>query len=353
MKNIEVICEIGKNFVTTPQEESQDELLKRAKNLIVAAKMAGADIAKFQCHVAEDEIYPDAHLISPHFDQDRLSWVKRNSYPAEFWWKIKEYCREAEIEFLATPMSRGAAMLLNEEIGMDRWKIGSGDILDFVMLDYIRDTNKPIILSSGMSSFEELKKSYDYLSEKADDISILHCVSAYPCLPEALNLNTISFLRKNFPKARIGFSDHSLGIESSLMAVQLGAEIIEKHFTFDRNAWGPDHKVSLLPDEMTRLIYRIKNDRLIKPTHRIMGIETKYIRDEEMGFRPIFRKGLYAARELREGEMISPDMIFALRPKLLVAHPSEDYPQFIGKSVLRDVPKYGIIEFVHDYESSL
>lgn len=283
---VEIIAEIGKNFVISEREESLEVLLARAKSLIDSAKEQGCKIVKFQIHNVEDEVRPKAHIVSPHFDQDRYEWVKRNTYPIGFWFSIKEYCRELEIEFLATPMSRGAAMLL-DEIGVDRWKIGSGDILDFVMLDYVRDSNKPIILSSGMSTLEELKMSYEFLKEKTSDISILHCVSIYPCSFEELNLNTIPFLKKEFPEARIGFSCHSPGPEASLMAVSLGAEIIETHFTLDRDAWGPDHKVSLLPKEMAMLVRRIKEGRLIEPRDFILGSETKYLQQEEANFRPI------------------------------------------------------------------
>lgn len=341
---IEIIAEIGKNFVTTKDEESIETLLQRAKVLINVAKESDCDTVKFQVHNYEDEIHPDARLLSPHFNEDRYTWIKRNTYSVEFWWAIKEYCRETDINFLATPMSRGAAILLNEDIGVDRWKIGSGDILDFVMLDYIRDSNKPIILSSGMHSREELKIAYEFIREKAMDVSVLHCVSIYPCQLNSVNLGTISFLKSEFPKARIGFSDHSLDIEASLMAVQLGAEIIEKHFTLDRNAWGPDHKVSLQPEEMTRLVYRIRNEKLMWPTEKALGIKTKYIQQEEMQFRPIFQKGIYASRDLEQNELIEPDMLYALRPKFPGAVSSEYYPYIIGNWVVQNTPKYGIVE---------
>lgn len=332
---VEIVAEIGKNFVISEKEEALGILTARAYDLIEAAKKAGCDTVKFQVHNFEDEVLPES---------SRYDWVKRNTYPVEFWWDVKESCRENKINFLATPMSRGAAILL-DEIGVDRWKIGSGDILDFVMLDYIRDSGKPVILSSGMSSFEELKMSYEFLREKTKDISILHCVSLYPCSFELLNLNTIPFFKKQFPEAKIGFSDHSLSIEASLRAVPLGAEIIEKHFTLDRNSWGPDHKVSLLPKEMSMLVRRIKKGRLLESQSLdfMLGVETKYVQHEEEKFRPIFRKGLYATRDIREGEIIEPEMMYAMRPKFPNALSSEDYSKVLGKQVLKEMQKYDII----------
>ena len=339
-----IICEIGKNFVISEQEENIDVLLKRTEDLILKAKECGCNTAKFQVHCVDDEILPDSNLISPHFNQDRYEWIKRNTYSIDFWWQVKEYCREIGIEFLATPMSRGAAILLNEEIGVDRWKIGSADILDFVMLDYIRDTNKPIILSSGMSSFEELKKSYEFLKEKTNDISILHCVSQYPCPIENLNLNTIKFLKREFPKVKIGYSSHYIGIEDALIAINLGAEIIEKHFTLSRSNWGADHKVSILPDEMKELVNRIRNNEKINLVkyHKALGIETKWIQLEEMEFRKVFRKGLYAGCDIKQGDIFEWDMIYAMRPQNGVK-PSENYYQFLGNRASRNYKKYEII----------
>lgn len=340
-KKVEIIAEIGKNFVISKNPEPLDILLVRAKTLIMEAKKAGATTVKFQVHCYEDEIHPDAKIVSPHFDQDRLEWVKRNSYPVTFWMDIADFCRQNKIEFLATPMSKNAAVLL-DIIGVDRWKVGSGDILDFVLLDYIRDTGKPVILSSGMSTLEELHKAYDYLREKTKDVSILHCVSMYPCPLEKLNLLTIKHLKKEFPEAKIGFSDHSTGIEGSLMAVAMGAEIIEKHFSFTREAWGSDHKVSILPYEMEELCKRVKNKyATFKEIDGIMtdkgiffpealGVETKYLQEGEEGFRSVFRKGLYASRDIDKGEMFEQDSFYALRAGPSEALPSTEYQKLVG-----------------------
>lgn len=339
---VEVIADICKNFVSTEHEEPLDVLLERAKCLIDAAKASEADVAKFQVHNVDDEIHPTAHFTSPHFNHDRYAWVKRNTYPTEFWFAIKEHCREVDIEFLATPMSRGAAILL-DEVGVDRWKVGSGDILDFVLLDYIRDSRKHVILSSGMSTIEELRKAYNYLKEKTPDVSILHCVSQYPCPLDSLNLATISYLKREFPDATIGFSSHCIDIRGALAACGLGAEIIEQHLTLDRDAFGPDHKVSLLPDEMTELVQRIREGGLIEPTRDALGVETKFLQDVEAQFRPIFRKGLYTAHDITKDEIIEPSTLYAMRP-CKDALPSEEYPFVVGQRAGKDYKQYeGII----------
>jgi len=345
---VEVIIECGKNFVTTEEEQPLDVLIIEAKKLIDSAKDCGAKIVKFQTHTVEDEVHPNINITSPHFNHDRYSWVKRNSYPAEFWGEIKDYCVSVGLEFMATPMSRGAAELL-DEIGVDRWKIGSGDVLDFVLLDYVRDTNKPVLLSSGMSTLEELKMSYQYLKEKVSDITILHCVSQYPCPRERLNLNTIPFLKKEFPEAKVGFSDHSLGIEASILASRMGVIVIEKHFTLDKNSWGPDHKMSLVPEEMKHLISALEGEEHVKKGFPVdkesfsipksaLGEKGKYMNGAD--FRPSFLKGLYASRDLKKGEMYEPEMIYAMRPKSQWAVPSQNYPHFLGQFVPENIKKY-------------
>ena len=346
--NITIIAEIGKNFVDTQKEQPISVLLEKAKELIREAKKAGADTAKFQVHCVEDEIHPETKLISPHFSEDRYEWVKRNTYPIGFWHAVKSYCDEIGVEFLATPMSRAAAYLVEDFV--DRWKIGSGDICDFVLLDYIRQFGKPVILSSGMSSLEELKLAYNFLKEKVEDITIMHCVSVYPCPMDKLNLNTIPFLKKEFPKAKIGFSDHSLSTNTGALAVYMGAEVIEKHFTLDRDAFGPDHKVSLLPDEFSKMVKKIKSAKskedfkpLLESTKEVLGTETKYIQEDEEKFRKVFRKGLFASQDVKKGEVWMDGMICALRPKG-EALQSELYSALLNTIAVKDYKQHEAIK---------
>ena len=167
-KRVFVIAEIGKNFIQTQEERPVAEYLENAKALVKAAKDAGADAVKFQTHNVEDEQL-NIHVVSPHFKgADRYSWLTRNTNatPLDAFWKpLKAYCDEAGITFFSTPMSRGAAKKLSE-VGVPLWKVGSGDILDFVTLDYLAATGNPIILSSGMSTLEEIDKSIDFLKRR-------------------------------------------------------------------------------------------------------------------------------------------------------------------------------------------
>ncbi len=359
IKRVFIIAEGGKNFIQTEAERPVDEYLKNAKNLVDAAVEAGADVIKFQTHNFEDEQL-NLKVLSPHFQgADRYRWVARNTLATpldEFWKPLRAYCKERGIIFLSTPMSRGAARLL-DLVGVDLWKVGSADILDFVLLDYLRESGKPIIISSGMSTLEEVRQALNFLKQKTNQISLLHCVSQYPCPPEDLNLKVLDFYKRNFD-IPIGFSDHSLGIESSLVAVAMGAEIIEKHFSLSRNFWGPDHKVSLTPEEMRQLALGVreleadpeKRHQTLQSefAQKALGAEVKLIQGGEMEFRPLFRKSLVAAHDLKAGMTLAASMIYAMRPQVkAVGLPSEKYEELLGRKIKRSLKKYEPITYEH------
>lgn len=345
------IAEIGKNFIDKEEEESSQVYLEKAKKLVRAAKQAGADVVKFQTHDCEDEQLP-LDIISPHFKgMDRYRWVKHNtlSTPAqEFWKPLMDYCRNIDVLFLSTPMSRGAAKKLNE-LGIEFWKVGSGDILDFVMLDYLADTNKPIIMSTGMSSEEEVDSAATFLKVRGADFALLHCVSKYPCPKEELKLATITYLKNKY-KVTVGLSNHSLDTDTDVAAYALGARIIERHFSFDRQAWGSDHKVSLHPKEFKEMVDKIR--RFEKEPGKLKaylaaikaeeyhGKEEKSMQEGEEVFRGHFRKTLVAARDLKKGAVITKEDVYAMRPQAYCKGlPSEKYVDVVGKRTTKAVKK--------------
>lgn len=347
-----IIAEIGKNFIETEDEQAVEYSLDRAKRLVRAAKDAGANAVKFQTHTVEDEQL-NIPVVAPHFKgADRYSWVSRNqaSTPTqEFWIPLKQYCDEIGITFFSTPMSRGAAQEL-ERVGAPFWKVGSGDILDFVLLDYLASTGKPILLSSGMSTLEELDQAISFLKDRNADIALLHCVSKYPCPPEELRLSTMDLLRERYG-VTTGFSDHSIGIDSALAAVALGARIIEKHFSFSRELWGSDHKVSMTPEELSVMTAGIRRfekkpeeaqEFLASPAVLpMLGTASKVLQDDEAIFRPYFRKSLMAGTSIPAGTVLTREMIYAMRPQQFAGGmPSEEYETVLGKRTTRELKKY-------------
>lgn len=347
-----VIAEIGKNFIQSRDEKTVAEYLENAKALVRAAKDAGADAVKFQTHHVDDEQL-NVPVVAPHFKgADRYSWVSRNTAvtPVEdFWMPLKRYCEEIGVVFFSTPMSRGAAEKL-EAINVPFWKVGSGDLLDFVLLDYIAATKKPIILSTGMSTLDEIDRAVDFLKRRNAEIVMLHCVSKYPCPPEELRLHTIRFLKERYA-VPVGFSDHSIGIDSALAAVALGARVIEKHFSFARDLWGSDHKVSMTPEEMRSLVSGIrelecdpsKRELCMQKNITVTGIknEVKVLQEDEALFRPYFRKSLMAGADIPAGAVVTKEMLCAMRPQSHAGGvPSEEYERVLGKRAARAVKKY-------------
>ena len=344
-----VVAEVGKGFIQTEADQPVEVYLANAKELARLAKESGADAVKFQTHSVEDE-QANINVVAPHFKgADRYNWVKRNTLatPVWFWRELKNYCDEIGIFFFSTPMSRGAAKLLNEEVGVDLWKVGSGDILDFVMLDYLASTKNPIIISGGMSTLEEVDLAARFLKDRSADFALLHCVSKYPCPPEELQLRTIGFFKNRYG-VPVGFSDHSIGVDSALAAVALGAQIVEKHFSLSRDLWGSDHKVAMTPSELAELVSGIrqlesdpykKEEYLSKDIVRAgLGDSVKTLQEGEAQFRPFFRKTLVALRDIPAGAVITSDMVGAMRPQAhLAGLPSEKFEAVVNKIARTDI----------------
>lgn len=342
------IAEIGKNFIVTEQDQTTEQYLENAKRLIDAAVNSGAHAVKFQTHEVEDEQYA-VSVTSPHFPlKDRYSWVARNTEatPLAFWNELSSYAKKKGILFFSTPMSRKAAKKL-ADIDVPFWKVGSGDVQDFVLLDYLISTKKPIIISTGMTSLAELDRTVQYILSRGSELAILYCISKYPAPPEDFNLQTISYLQERYPSVIVGFSDHSLGDDTIVAtAVSLGARIIEKHFTLDRTYWGSDHKVSLTPTEFRAMVNYVNGKQVSDPAY--YGLREKELDGAKNEFRPYFHKSLVAGRDIEKGEIISMDDVYAMRPhSILRGIPSHGIHRVVGKSAPRSFRKYDVI--LEDY----
>lgn len=339
-----VIAEIGKNFLQTEDDRSPNEYLKNAFALIDAASDAGVDAVKFQTHILEDE-HVLLNVTSPHFkSKDRVSWIRRNeaATPLSFWKKVKTHAEKKGLIFFSTPMSRKAAERLHA-VGVDLWKVGSGDVLDFVLLDFLVKTKKPIIISTGMVSLKELDLVVSYLKSHKADFSLLYCVSQYPAPKESFNLGTIEYFKEKYPKIKIGFSDHSVGNHDlTLAAVKVGAEIVEKHFSLSRDFWGSDHKVSMTPEEMKELVFLIRTGAYKDVDHRpYFGTKKRELEGATNQFRPYFNKALVAGKNLKRGRVITKDDLFAMRPILHVKGMSARYfHDVVGKKLKTSLEKY-------------
>jgi N-acetylneuraminate synthase/N,N'-diacetyllegionaminate synthase len=322
-------------FITVDIGKNHNGSIEESKWLIDKAVEAGVDAVKFQTHGDDEQRKLDKDYYSPHFDKiDRYSWVKKNIMSSEFWIELKEYAESKGAIFYSTPMSVSAAKLLGE-IGVPLFKVGSADVTDLFMIEEIAKTGKPVIISTGMNKLEDIELAVKKVKEYHNKIILMHCVSEYPCPPEHLNLKAINFLRKKFGLP-VGLSDHVLEIETASAAVALGAVAIEKHFTRDRNEFGPDHKASLLPEELKLMVKNIRN------VEKAMGNGKKELLEGESKFIPMFHKSITAKIDIPEGTIITQDMIAAKRPgegglaPKLVA-------RVVGKKTKTDIKKDSLI----------
>lgn len=348
-----IVAEVGKNFIQTEDERPVAEYLSNAKKLASVARASGADAVKFQTHDSEDEVL-DIDFDSPHFKgHSRYQWVLRNARATpveEFWRPLKEYCDEIGIIFFSTPMSRGAARKL-DSLGVPFWKVASSDILDFVMLDFMARSGKEIMIPSGMSTLAEIDQCMDFLNARHARFILLHAISRYPYPAEDSNLLTIPFFHDRYPAVTIGFSQNSPWIEPAILSVALGARVVEQHITLDRALWGPDHKVSMTPDEFRSMamgIRAVEGDeaearavRADPAMQKYMGEKGKLLQRGEVAFRGLFRKALVAARDMPPGAVVHSEDLYAMRPQEFIRGlPSEAYEGVLGRKISSPLKKY-------------
>lgn len=323
-----IIVEIG---------QAHDGSLGILHSYIDALSKTGIDAIKFQTHIADAESSPQEpfRVNFSYEDKTRFDYWKRMEFTFEQWLEIKKHCDEVGLEFISSPFSIAAVDLL-EKINVKKYKIGSGEVTNYLMLDKIAKTGKDIILSSGMSSFNELDDVFKFLSAYNKKISVLQCTTQYPTNPENLGLNVITELKNRY-RVPVGLSDHSGKIYPSIAATALGAEILEFHAIFDRRQFGPDSKSSLEIDEIKTLVEGVSyvSSAISKPID-------KNNNSEFYDLKKIFEKTLSINKSKRQGEIIKLEDLEAKKPALMGISAS-DYNFVVGKKLSRDLKKWDFI----------
>ena len=225
--------------------------LKTAKKMVDAVKKAGAECIKFQYHIPDKEMIFN-NTIPGNAKESIWKIIQKNHLSENEEKELYRYVKKKKLIYLSTPFSKEAAIKLYD-LGVDAFKIGSGECNNYPLIDIISSFKKPIILSTGMNNFEMIKKAVKIIKKNNCSLSLLHCVSSYPTNYKDLYLKNITFLRKKFKDIPIGLSDHSLGIHGSLASITLGSSIIEKHFTYSKKIVGPDIPISILPNQLKDL----------------------------------------------------------------------------------------------------
>lgn len=283
-----------------------------AIKLIDAAAEAGADCVKFQTFKTEEVISKFAPKAQYQMEttgtgDTQFDMVKKLELPFDDFNKLYAYSEKKRIQFLSTPFDIPSISFLNS-LNLPFWKIPSGEITNLPYLLAIAETRKPVIMSTGMCEIEEIQAAMDILKQNdTPNITLLHCNTEYPTPFEDVNLNAIRTLNERFD-VEVGYSDHTTGIEVPIAAAALGATVIEKHFTLDRNMEGPDHKASLEPSELSYMVASIRN------VEKAMGNGIKAPSRSEQKNICIARKSIVARCDIKKGELFSTDNITAKRP---------------------------------------
>ena len=322
MSAVNVIAEVGM---------THDGSLGNAIRMAEVAAECGADAVKFQLHDAEAETTRGAPS-PPYFEgEQRWEFFRRTAFSDEQWRSVKRACEQAGVEFLCSVFSERAVERL-ERIGVSRYKIGSGEVTNLALIRTARQTGKPILLTSGMSSWPELDAAVD---AAGPDVVLLQCTSQYPTPPERVGLNVLAELRERYGRP-VGFSDHTLGNYAAFAAVTLGATVVEKHFTLSRDLYGPDARFATEPHEFEDLVDGIREleTMLANPVDK----------DDLSPFaemKQVFEKSVVSTREIPAGSEISRDMVAAKKPGTGI--PARMLPEVLGRKAKSDIPADTVI----------
>lgn len=308
--------------------QAHDGSLGILHSFIDALAETGVQTIKFQIHNAEAESseFEKFRIPFSYVDKTRKDYWKRMEFSVEQWLDIKRHVEENDMEFLATPFSIAAVEML-EMLQVNRYKIGSGDVSNLLLLDRIAQTGKPIILSSGMSDWIELENSVNFLKAFQSDLTVMQCTSLYPCPPEKTGLYLIPEIKKRFG-VPVGYSDHTGTTSAGTCAVALGAELVEFHVCFDKRMFGPDAIASLTIEEVKQLVESIE---FVENACRQSKLKETSDQFNEM--RTLFGKSLAIRRHLDAGHVIQKSDLESKKPAGF-GIPASDFQKLVGKKLV-------------------
>lgn len=317
--SVMVIAEVG---------SVHDGSFGNAACLIDVAGECGADAVKFQTHIAQAETIRDAPC-SPYFTEEpRFEYFERTAFHLQQWEQLKVHCEKRKVEFLSSPFSVEAVELL-EKLGVKRYKVPSGEVTNLPYLEFVAQTGKPVLLSSGMSSWAELDAAVNTILRHHNQLTILQCTSEYPCPYEQVGLNVMLEIKERY-SLPVGLSDHTRTNYAAYAAVVLGASVIEKHFTLSRRLYGTDAKHSLEPSEFVDLVGGIRAIETV--------LRNPVEKDEISRFRvmkDVFEKSLVTIVDIPAGAVIAREMIGIKKPGTGI--PPVRLNEVIGKRTTRRI----------------
>lgn len=327
---VNIIAEVG---------QAHDGSIGILHSLIDAISETGVNSIKFQTHIAaaESSKYEKFRINFSRQDASRYEYWKRMELSYANWREIKVHCDEVGLEFLSSPFSCEAVELL-ERIGVSRYKIGSGEVSNLLLLEKVSQTGKPVILSSGMSNYDELDMSVEFLRQRGVPLTILQCTTSYPTPLEKVGLNVIEELKDRYHVA-VGLSDHSGQIWPGIFAVAKGASTLEVHATFDKRMFGPDSTSSLTIDELKLLCIGVRAGEVM-----LSSLVNKSDNNEFKDIKLIFEKSLAARRTIDTGEVISFEDLEAKKPARM-GIPASRYLEVVNQKARQKILKNSFIDY--------
>lgn len=322
---------MGKTLIIAEAGVNHNGSIEMARSLIDAAKEAGADYVKFQTAkldalVSKNAVMADYQKKNTGQEESQKEMLAKLLLPFSDFIALSDYCREKQIGFLSTPFDMESIAFLEEIVPF--WKVPSGEITNYPYLVAIGKTKKPVILSTGMCELSEIDDAVSVLRENGTaDLTLLHCNTQYPTPYRDVNLRAMETLKNRY-HVNVGYSDHTAGTEVPVAAVALGASVIEKHFTLDKTLPGPDHKASLEPEELRRMIRAIRN------VEAALGSSEKKVSPSEQENLLVARKSIVAARKISKGELLSERNLTAKRPGTGIS--PMKWKQVVGTRAVKD-----------------
>ena len=317
---VHIIAEVG---------SVHDGSFGNALKLIELAASVGADSVKFQTHLPEHETLRDAPSPSYFTGEARYDYFRRTGFNTDQWGHLKEHADKHGIGFLSSPFSAHAVDLL-ESLGVPTYKIPSGEVTNLPLLEHIKATGKPVLLSSGMSNWAELDAAVEVFGrDYAPGLTVMQCTSAYPCPPERVGLNVMRQMAERYGTP-VGLSDHTLDSYSSFAAVSLGATVIEKHLTFSRAMYGSDAKHSLEPEVFADLVNGIRAIQTMLASEVDKDDLSPYA-----DMKAVFEKSVVARTQIHTGTTITREMLDVRKPGTGI--PAKEIGRIVGRKAARSV----------------
>jgi N-acetylneuraminate synthase len=335
-----------KTFIIAEAGVNHNGDINLAYKLIDAAKEAGADAVKFQTFKSEKVISKKAEMAeyqkkNTGKEESQIEMIKRLELTYNDFSDLKKYCDKKGIMFLSTAFDNESIDFIDNLVPI--FKVPSGEINNFPYLEKIAQKNKPVIMSTGMANLSDIEKALKTIKNVNEDldITVLHCTTNYPCPYDEVNLKAMNTIKNAF-KVKVGYSDHTLGVEIPVAAVAMGAEIIEKHFTLDKTLPGPDHKASLEPRELKDMVEKIRN------IEKALGDGIKKPNLSEEKIKSAARKSLVANMDLEKGTILKKENFEIKRPGNGIS------PEFldilVGKKLVKDIKEDEIFTWEHFME---